>query len=116
GDGGSGNRGGDGGRGGDVTVKIYNQPKSSLSDILCPHVVFSALYNSAVRDREHAVTCQPKTQTKALEDIQSWADSTTATPMCWLSGPVGTGKTTVTHTIAKEYDNRGQLAMTSTNL
>ncbi|KAF8715595.1 hypothetical protein AX14_012573 [Amanita brunnescens Koide BX004] len=115
GDGGSGKEGGDGGRGGDVRVvnyNTYNQPHSSLFDILRPHVVFSALYDSAVRDREHAVTCQPETRTKVLQDIRSWADSTTATPICWLSGPAGTGKTTVAHTIAEDYDNRGRLAAT----
>jgi RecA/RadA recombinase len=36
----------------------------------------------------------------------------TTTPICWLSGPAGTGKTTVAHTIAEEYDKRGQLAAT----
>ena len=30
--------------------------------------------------------------------------------VCWLSGPAGTGKTTVAHTIAAEYDKRGRLA------
>jgi hypothetical protein len=34
----------------------------------------------------------------------------TTTPVCWLSGPAGTGKTTVAHTIAEEYDKCGQLA------
>ncbi|KAF8697724.1 hypothetical protein AX14_001269 [Amanita brunnescens Koide BX004] len=32
--------------------------------------------------------------------------------MCWLSGPAGTGKSTVARTIAEEYDKRGQLAAT----
>ncbi|KAF8671195.1 hypothetical protein AX14_005755 [Amanita brunnescens Koide BX004] len=112
GGGGSGKKGGDGGRGGDAIVNIYSQPSSSLFDILRPHVVFSALYDSDVRDREHAVTCQPETQTKVLTDIRSWAGNTTATPMCWLSGPAGTGKTTVAHTIAEGYDKCGRLAAT----
>ena len=34
----------------------------------------------------------------------------TTTPICWLSGPAGTGKTTVAHTIAEEYDKDGKLA------
>ncbi|KAF8646673.1 hypothetical protein AX14_009048, partial [Amanita brunnescens Koide BX004] len=87
-------------------------PHTSLSDILRPHVVFSALYNADVKDREHAVTCQPETRTKVLAGIRSWADSTTTSPTCWLSGPAGTGKTTVARTIAEEYDKRGQLAAT----
>ena len=32
--------------------------------------------------------------------------------MCWLSGPAGTGKSTVARTIAEDYDERGQLAAT----
>ncbi|KAF8225376.1 hypothetical protein L208DRAFT_1227856, partial [Tricholoma matsutake] len=80
--------------------------------LLRQHVVWSALYNSAERSEEHAVTCQPETRTRVLEEIRSWADSTTTTPICWLSGPAGTGKTTVAHTIAEEYNKRGRLAAT----
>ena len=55
--------------------------------------------------------CQPETQTNILGAIRAWADSTMDTiRVCWLSGPAGTNKTTVAHTIAAEYDERGQLA------
>jgi len=79
-------------------------------DLLRPHFVPDALYNSTKRQAEHAVICQPDTQAKVLDDIRSWAAGTTSTPVCWLSGPAGTGKTTVAHTIAEEYDKSGQLA------
>jgi RecA/RadA recombinase len=79
---------------------------------LAPHVVHDALYDSAQRQEEHAVTCQPETRTRILHDIRSWAESRTSAHVCWLSGPAGTGKTTVAHTIAAEYDKRGQLAAT----
>ncbi|KAF8228772.1 hypothetical protein L208DRAFT_224473 [Tricholoma matsutake] len=69
-------------------------------------------WSSAERSEEHAITCEPKTRTKVLEEIRSWADSTTTTPICWLSGPAGTGKTTVAHTIAEEYNKRERLAAT----
>lgn len=82
----------------------------SVFDVLQPHVVWDALYGSGQRSEEHAVTCQPKTRTKILDDVRSWADSMTTTPICWLSGPAGTGKTTVAHTIAEEYDKDGKLA------
>ncbi|KAF8219522.1 hypothetical protein L208DRAFT_1208255, partial [Tricholoma matsutake] len=49
------------------------------------------------------------TQIKILEEVRSWADSMT-TPIFWLSGPAGTGKTTVVHTIAKEYNKDRKLA------
>jgi len=73
--------------------------------------VQDALYNSSKRWAEHAVTCQPETRDKVLSEVRSWADSQT-TLLCWLSGPAGTGKTTVAHTIAEEYDRRGRLAAT----
>ena len=69
------------------------------------------LYNSAQRWGEHAVTCQLKTRDKVLGELWAWADSTTPL-VCRLSGPAGTGKTTVAHTIANEYDKRGQLTTT----
>ncbi|KAF8240335.1 hypothetical protein L208DRAFT_1154918, partial [Tricholoma matsutake] len=68
--------------------------------------------NSAQRSEEHAVTCQPETRTRVLEEIRSWADSTSSTLICWLSGPAGAGKSTVAHTIAEEYNKRGRLAAT----
>src|SRR5258705_1089817 len=80
--------------------------------LLAPYFVQDSLYDSARRHDEHAVTCQPETQTKILHDIRSWADSRSSARVCWLSGPAGTGKTTVAHTIAAEYDQRRQLAAT----
>jgi len=82
-----------------------------MFDLLRPDYVQDALYNSSKRWAEHAVTCKPETGKKILDEVRSWADSRT-TPVCWLSGPAGTGKTTVAHTIAKEYDERGRLAAT----
>ncbi|KAF8220036.1 hypothetical protein L208DRAFT_1147675, partial [Tricholoma matsutake] len=32
--------------------------------------------------------------------------------VCWLSGPAGTSKTTVAHTIVEEYNKCGQLVAT----
>ena len=78
---------------------------------MAPNFVQDALYNSSQRQEEHAVTCQPETRTKILYDIRSWADRSSA-HVCWLNGPAGTGKTTVAHTIAAEYDQRRQLAAT----
>ena len=86
-------------------------PPPTVFDLLRPDYVQDALYNSSKRWAEHAVTCQPETRDKVLNEVRSWADSRT-TLVCWLSGPAGTGKTTVAHTIAEEYDERGQLAAT----
>ena len=83
-----------------------------MFDVLANDFVPDALYHSERRQLEHAVTCQPETRTYVLGAIRAWADDSTtnARQVCWLSGPAGTGKTTVAHTIAAEYDERGQLA------
>ena len=80
-----------------------------MFDVLADDFVLDALYHSEKRRSEHAVICTPETQTNTLSAIRAWADSST-TQVCWLSGPAGTGKTTVAHTIATEYDKSGRLA------
>ena len=83
-----------------------------MFDILANDFVPDALYHSEKRQSEHAVTCLPETRTYVLGAIRAWANSSTtdASQVCWLSGPAGTGKTTVAHTIAAEYDERRRLA------
>ncbi|KAG6905206.1 hypothetical protein DXG01_004286, partial [Tephrocybe rancida] len=106
---------------GDVTVqsgdvvgqKIINQAQPpTVFDLLRPYFVPDALYNSAQRSSEYAVTCQPETRHKILHDISMWADDPTGPRICWLSGRAGTGKTTIAHTIADKYDSEGRLAAT----
>ncbi|KAF8230399.1 hypothetical protein L208DRAFT_123128 [Tricholoma matsutake] len=80
--------------------------RRSVFHVVDPHVVWDAFYSSRQRSEEHAVTCQLETRIKILNDVRSWADSMMTTPICWLSGPAGTGKTTVAHTIAEEYKDR----------
>ena len=94
-----------------LTSIVSIAPPPPAFSLLRPDYVQDALYNSAKRWAEHAVICQPDTQDQILRAIRSWADRMDPR-VCWLSGPAGTGKTTIAHTIAKEYDERGQLAAT----
>ena len=83
-----------------------------MFEVLANDFVPDALYHSEKRQSEHAVTCQLETRTYVLGAIRAWANSsiTDGSQVCWLSGPAGTGKTTVAHTIAAEYDERRRLA------
>jgi hypothetical protein len=76
---------------------------TTVFDHLGPYFVRDALYNSGKREEEKATMCQEGTRTRILQEIRQWADGA-GHPVCWLSGPAGTGKTTIAHTIAKEYD------------
>jgi hypothetical protein len=85
--------------------------KATVFDLLEPYFVRDALYNSGKREEEKAAMCQEGTRIRILQEIRQWADGA-GHPVCWLSGPAGTGKTTIAHTIAEEYNRNGRLAAT----
>ena len=53
--------------------------------------------------------CTDGTRVKILEDITKWAnDHSLASPrVFWLTGQAGSGKTTITYTIAKRFEESG---------
>jgi hypothetical protein len=63
--------------------------------------VADAAYNSAARDE--ASGCLPGTRTELLAMIHNWIASE-GTLIFWLSGLAGTGKTSISHSIAEAYD------------
>jgi RecA/RadA recombinase len=81
-------------------------------DILKHYIAEDALYDSRAREKEQASTCQPGTRERVTEAIQEWAVADKSSPICWLCGPAGAGKSTIAHTIAKQCDNEGTLAAT----
>jgi hypothetical protein len=83
----------------------------TVFDLLGPHIVLDACYNSGKRAEEHAVTCQPDTRTKILENVGKWVNGV-GHPVCWLHGPAGTGKSTIAHTVAERCEKSGKLAGT----
>jgi hypothetical protein len=63
--------------------------------------VADAAYNSKARDE--ASGCLPGTRTELLELIHNWI-AAEGTLIFWLSGLAGTGKTSISHSIAEAYD------------
>jgi hypothetical protein len=51
--------------------------------------------HSAIEDTEY---CMQGTRVKVLQDLAQWATTDTASPVFWLSGPAGTGKTAIAKT------------------
>lgn len=68
----------------------------------------SACFNS--REREHDSFCLEGTRVDLLKDIAEWIDADHDEGIFWLSGMVGTGKTTVARTVARNYDQQSRLA------
>jgi hypothetical protein len=57
-----------------------------------------ATYNSC--QREHAPSCLPNTRADVLQEIGNWIDGHDNRPIYWLTGPAGSGKSTIAQTVA----------------
>ncbi|KAE8378188.1 hypothetical protein BDV26DRAFT_281329 [Aspergillus bertholletiae] len=58
---------------------------------------------------QHAEECLPGTRTELLLDIQNWAVSAEGKCIFWLNGLAGTGKSTISRTVAKAFQQQGLL-------
>ena len=58
---------------------------------------------------EHNSRCLPGTRTSLLDEIREWARNENSKPIFWLSGMAGTGKSTITRTIAQSFFDDRQL-------
>lgn len=61
---------------------------------------------------EHEPTCLAGTRVELFRQIEAWVDGTPEKCICWLSGRLGTGKSTISRTIALHYSKKGQLGGT----
>ncbi|GKZ36740.1 hypothetical protein AbraIFM66950_007937, partial [Aspergillus brasiliensis] len=62
-----------------------------------------AIYNSY--DNEHE-ECHPGTRVELLYEVQEWARSAHRQPIFWLNGMAGTGKSTISRTVATRLDQQ----------
>ncbi|KAJ7150991.1 hypothetical protein C8R43DRAFT_829652, partial [Mycena crocata] len=54
--------------------------------------------------------CLPDTRQELIEEIVGWVNNPEATPLFWLHGVAGSGKSTVSNTVAKIFDDLDRLA------
>jgi hypothetical protein len=54
--------------------------------------------------------CHPETRVKLREQIQQWADDPQGKCIFWLCGIAGTGKSTISRTVAQSFADEGLLA------
>lgn len=60
--------------------------------------------------RQHDPTCLPETRVDLLQKIYNWADGEDSPTIFWLSGLAGTGKSTVTRTLAARHLTTNSIA------
>ncbi|RYO82674.1 hypothetical protein DL764_009575 [Monosporascus ibericus] len=58
---------------------------------------------------EHNPTCLQDTRVELLHDISRWAENPRAEGVFWLNGRAGTGKSTISRTVAHSFSKGGQL-------
>jgi hypothetical protein len=59
-------------------------------------------------DQDHTV-CHPATRVDLLHQIQDWARQPDSMSIFWLRGKAGTGKSTISWTLAQHLDDEGRL-------
>jgi NACHT domain len=60
-------------------------------------------------DEEHNARCYQGTRVELLQQIDTWATDQDSEPIFWLNGMAGTGKSTISRTVAQNFTNRGNL-------
>jgi hypothetical protein len=58
---------------------------------------------------EHNPICLPNTREELLKEIDRWIDDRTSKTIFWLNGMAGTGKSTISRTVARSRSNHGDL-------
>ena len=53
--------------------------------------------------------CHPETRVELRKKIKEWADNPQGECIFWLCGVAGTGKSTISRTVAQSFDKKGQL-------
>ncbi|KAJ7268634.1 hypothetical protein C8J57DRAFT_1469225 [Mycena rebaudengoi] len=94
---------------GNMTHTSITSYGESGIDILYRHVVTSALHDSGERFDEPA--CHPGTRSEILSELRDWSldDSPEASPLLWLYGSAGAGKSAIAQEFAGRCHKDGQL-------
>ncbi|XTI89098.1 WD40-repeat-containing domain protein [Cenococcum geophilum] len=71
------------------------------------NAVPSALYNSA--EDQHIQPCQQGTRVSIRNQITAWANDISRETLFWVYGPAGTGKSTISRSIAQSLADTGLL-------
>ncbi|EXL39972.1 hypothetical protein FOCG_17422 [Fusarium oxysporum f. sp. radicis-lycopersici 26381] len=89
----------------DQTVILQNvDDRTTLNQLPVAH---GASFDS--KAEEHNPTCLPDTRKELLKEIYRWIDDPKSKTIFWLNGMAGTGKSTISRTVARSRSKRGDL-------
>ncbi|KAH7337855.1 hypothetical protein B0J17DRAFT_439257 [Rhizoctonia solani] len=84
----------------EVTDRRLNQLSPSMS----------GSYNSWACGRTKRRECTEGTRVPELDRLKSWVRHPSSSPIYWMNGMAGTGKTTIAYTLCRELDSTCELA------
>ncbi|KAL7763957.1 hypothetical protein ACKLNR_005102 [Fusarium oxysporum f. sp. zingiberi] len=88
-----------------LSIPIYNLDyRTALNQL---PIAEGASFDSMAE--EHNPRCLPDTRQELLEDIDRWIDDPNSKTVYWLNGMAGTGKSTISRTVAYSRSQRGDL-------
>ncbi|KAH6986690.1 hypothetical protein EDB80DRAFT_655684 [Ilyonectria destructans] len=88
-----------------IDIKLLDIDQKAVLDRL--PVVIEASFDS--RAEEHNPICLRNTRVDLLRQISEWADDPRAKVIFWLNGMAGTGKSTISRTVARSFATTGRL-------
>jgi hypothetical protein len=80
-----------------IIRKFSERPRN----IVFPKVAYDAKFDAA--NKENVASCLPGTRVQVLEEIQGWIDGDNPKKLYLLNRMAGTGKSTITLTLARFY-------------
>ncbi|ORY70903.1 uncharacterized protein BCR38DRAFT_381020, partial [Pseudomassariella vexata] len=91
----------------DVSKGRLHLDQETAFDRLLPHTVEGASFDSHAE--EEISYCLQGTRKELLHEISKWAVDARAKPVFWLNGMAGTGKSTISRTVAQSFSKNGHL-------
>ena len=82
----------------------------SKREILPIPIANNAIFDS--RAEEYSPQCHPDTRVDLLDQIQAWVNDPHGKCIFWLNGAAGTGKSTISRTVAVRFREKGVLGAT----
>ncbi|THV46068.1 hypothetical protein BGAL_0419g00010 [Botrytis galanthina] len=86
-------------------VQTLNSHQKFVLDKLRP--ADNAAFDS--HDEEHNARCYQGTRAELLRRIYSWSRDRSSDRIFWLNGKAGTGKSTISRTVAQNFADKGEL-------
>ncbi|PWI63965.1 hypothetical protein PCL_01915, partial [Purpureocillium lilacinum] len=91
----------------DLRPAVFHDDQKAVLAQLEREVAAGACFDSSTE--EDGPRCLPNTRLGLLQDISTWANDPSSEAIFWLNGMAGTGKSTVSRTLAQSFASQNQL-------